>query len=124
MYGALSPRTFISSAAYAVPASTGDASTTAIACRLATVIPGIVTSLHDLPWSRVTWITPLLTPTQTTPGATGDAESDPMGRIGGGGGSRFVARAGVSTGFPGGGTLRSGLSLLQVTPASVVAMRY
>src|ERR1051325_10309625 len=111
MYGALSPRTFISRAAYAGAAAARAAPPhpppprphppRATAARLATVIPGIVTSLHDLPWSRVTWITPLLTPTQTTPGATGDAESDPMGRIGGGVESRFVARVGVSTGFPG-----------------------
>src|SRR5439155_14275547 len=113
-----------SSAAYAVPASKGDASTDMTIGRIPIAVPGIVTSLNDFPWSRDTWMTPLLTPIQMTPGVTIDAAIDPMGRTESAVVSAAAGRIAVSTGAPGCGTVRSGLSFDQVAPQSAVAMRY
>src|SRR5262249_35432514 len=68
-----------SSAAYAVPASPCDASITLM---LAGGRFGGVTFVHVLPLSRVTWIKPVLAPTQITPAITGESASvviDPPG---------------------------------------------
>src|SRR5947207_14976239 len=123
MYGPKSPRKWRSSAAYAVPASSGDASTAARIERAAIAVPGTVTSLHDLPWLRDIWITPLVAPVQMTPGVTVDAATDHRARCG-----MVVSRAGsctpVTVGTLGCGIERSGLSLDQVAPPSTVPIRY
>src|SRR3989442_4716245 len=76
MYGPKSPRMWRSRAAYAVPPSSWDASTAVRIGRAAIWLPGIVTSLHDLPWSRDTWITPLVAPAQMTPGTRFDRSEE------------------------------------------------
>ena len=77
-------------------------------------MPGIVTSLHDLPWLRDTWMMPVLVAIQMTPGVTVDAAIDVMAANDDTDVSRGVARVAV----------RSGLSFVQVAPPSVVVMRY
>src|SRR5438552_10443274 len=85
---------------------------------------GGVTLVHVLPASRVSWTTPVLAPTQITPAATGDKASawiDPPGAA--------AARplpaggSGVGGGAPS-GPVRSGLTLVHVTPRSDDAIRY
>src|ERR1051326_8427413 len=60
------------SAAYAVPPFACDASTTLIDPGGR---PGGVTLVHVLPASRVTWMNPVLVPTQTVPAAADDGAS-------------------------------------------------
>src|SRR5213594_2523818 len=78
MDGASSPRKCASSAAYAVPASKPDASTDMKIGRRPISMPGIVTSLHDFPWLRDTWMMPVLVVIQMTPGVTVDTAIDAM----------------------------------------------
>src|SRR6267143_3999074 len=123
MYGVWSPRKCASSVAYAVAASKRDASTVVKIRRAPISVLGIVTSLHDLPWLRDTWMTALVAPVQMTPAVTVDAATDQMAL-----GGMVVSRAGsctpVSVGTPGCGMVRSGLSLDHVAPPSAVAMTY
>src|SRR5437879_3822161 len=124
MDGASSPRKCASSAAYAVPASKGDASTDIPIGRAPIAVPGIVTSFHDVPWLRETWMMPVMVVIQMTPGVTVDAAIDMRPTNDGTDVSRAAARVLVSAGAPGCGTVRSGLSFVQVAPPSVVATRY
>src|SRR5213595_2734678 len=78
MDGASSPRKCASSAAYAVPAAKWEASTDGTIGRLPISMPGIVTSLHVVPWLRDTWMMPVLVAIQMTPGATVDVAIDTM----------------------------------------------
>src|SRR5436309_12870633 len=91
--------------------------------RIPIAVPGIVTSLHDFPWSRDTWMTPLLTPIQMTPGVTIDAAIDPMGRTESAVVSAAAGRIAVSTGGPGWGTGTSGLSIDQAATPSAGGRR-
>src|SRR5436309_79869 len=116
MDAASSPRKCASSAAYAVPASKGDASIDGTIGRLPISMPGIVTSLHVVPWLRDTWMMPVLVAIQMTPGATVDAAIDTMLANDDPDVSLGAGWARVS--------VRSGLSFVQVAPPSVVAMRY
>src|SRR5512147_2844102 len=84
--------------------------------------PGIETSVHVFPSSRVSLIIPFVVPTQIVPAATGDAEIDSIAPPGGRGAVAPVG--GVPAVAALGGTPRSGLSFRQCTPPSVVAMRY
>src|SRR5258708_37450939 len=94
-----------SSAAYAAPAFACDASTMLIAAggRL-----GGVTFVHVRPASRVTWIKPVLVPTQITPAVTGESASvwiDPPGA----GAPTPPPPAGGGGSWVPGGAARSGL---------------
>src|SRR5437667_317902 len=114
MDGASSPRKCASSAAYAVPASKWDASTEGRIGRLPISMPGIVTSLHDFPWLRDTWMIPVLVAIQMTPGVTVEAAIDVMAANDDTDVSCGAARVSV----------RSGLSFVQVAPPSAVAIKY
>src|SRR5690349_18700226 len=79
---------------------------------------GIDTSVHVFPSSRVSLIRPFVVPTQIVPAATGDADIDSMAPPGGRG-APGAAEVGTL-----GGTPRSGLSVRQWTPPSVVAITF
>src|SRR5207245_3805214 len=99
--GAPSPRKCASSAAYAAPASNGDASTDGKIGRLPISMPGIVTSLHDFPWLRETWMMPFMVAIQMTPGVTVDAAIDSIAMNEGAVVSRAAVPDAVRTGGPG-----------------------
>src|SRR5262245_23040865 len=107
-----------SRAAYAVPASACDASMTLI---LAGGRFGGVTFVHVLPASRVTWIRPVLAPTQITPASTDEGASVVIDPPGAGAPTPPVGAPAVSGGGLPGGAARSGLIVRQVSPRSVDA---
>jgi hypothetical protein len=73
-------------ATYAVATSWCEASIAEILARARSDMPGIETSFHVLPLSRVTCTKALLVPTQIVPGATLDADIASIASRGGGGG--------------------------------------
>src|SRR6266508_1429860 len=94
------------SATYAVPAFECDASMTLTPAggRL-----GGVTFAHVLPLSRVTWIRPVLVPTQISPASTGDGASDWIDPPGAGAPTPTPPAAAAGWISTPGGAARSGL---------------
>src|SRR5438093_6253034 len=104
------------SAMYAVPAFECDASMTLMAAggRL-----GGVTFVHVRPLSRVTWIRPVLVPTQMSPAATVDGASDWIDPPAAGAPTPPPPAAAASGWITTpGGAARSGLMARQVCPRS------
>src|SRR6476469_5567324 len=104
-----------SSAAYAVPAFACDASITLM---LVGGRFGGVTFDHVLPPSRVTWISPVLVPTQITPAVTGDSASVVMDPPAAGDPAPPLPAAAAGTVKPG-GAARSALIRRHVSPRSL-----
>src|SRR5579862_3230275 len=103
------------SAAYAVPACACDASMT--------LMPaggrfGGVTFDHVFPPSRVTWMNPVLVPTQITPAATGDGASVVIDPPAAGAPTPPPPAVAASGSFTPAGAARSALIRRQVSPRS------
>ena len=83
---------------------------------------GIDTSSQLFPPSRVSFTSPLLVPTHMSPSSTVEGEMDSIAPSRAPGPAR-PASAPLAGGFAPAGTPRSGLSLRQCAPPSVVAIR-
>src|SRR6266581_3539490 len=106
-----------SNATYAAPAFAWEASMTLMP--LGGRFFG-VTFVHVLPASRVTWIRPVLAPTQITPASTGDGASEVIDPPGAGAPTPPPAAAASGGGAPG-SAARSGLMVRHVSPRSLDA---
>src|SRR4029079_3907872 len=117
-------RSFERIAAYAVPASWWDASMTLM---LPATVFGVVTCAHAWPPSRVTWMKPVLDPTQITPRpptATGEGASDVIEPPAAGAPTPVGAPAGSVGKAAPGGRARSGLITRHVRALSLDASTY